>query len=61
MSVILSLCSNVIFPPQMLVLYLCSVPTAEVPGDAMSKCSGGIQGEGPASHHKTTRAKKHTT
>lgn len=37
--------------------YLCSVPTAEAPGDAMSECSGGIQGEGPASRHKTTRDK----
>lgn len=37
--------------------YLCSVPTAEAPGDAMSGCSGGIQGEGPASHHKTTGGK----
>lgn len=34
--------------------YLCSVPTAEVPGDAMSECSGGIQGEGPTLHHMTT-------
>lgn len=38
--------------------HLCSVPMGEAPGDAMSKCSGDIQGEGPASRHKTTR-KKH--
>lgn len=37
--------------------YLCSVPTAEAPGDAMSECSGGIQGEGPTLHHMTTREK----
>lgn len=35
--------------------HLCSVPTVEAPGDAMSECSGGIQGGGPASRHKTTR------
>lgn len=37
--------------------YLCSVPMAEVPGDATSECSGGIQGEGPTLHHMTTRDK----
>lgn len=35
--------------------HLCSVPTVEAPGDAMSECSGDIQGGGPASRHKTTR------
>lgn len=37
--------------------HLCSVPMVEAPGDAMSKCSGDIQGEGPVSRHKTTRTK----
>lgn len=37
--------------------HLCSVPTVEAPGDAMSKCSGDIQDEGPASRHKTTGEK----
>lgn len=41
--------------------HLCSVPMVEAPGDAMSKCSGDIQGGGPASRHKTTRKKKETT
>lgn len=36
------------------ILYLCSVPTAEAPGDAMSECSDGIQDEGPTLHHMTT-------
>lgn len=44
--------------PYMTPGHLCSVPMAEAPDDAMSKCSGDIQGEGPASRHKTTR-KKH--
>lgn len=35
--------------------HLCSVPMVEAPGDAMSKCSGDIQGAGPTSRHKTTR------
>lgn len=35
--------------------HLCSVPMVEAPGDAMSECSGDIQGEGPASRRKTTR------
>ena len=34
--------------------YLCSAPMVEAPGGAMSGCSGGIQGEGPVSHHRTT-------
>lgn len=44
--------------PSMNPGHLCSVPMGEAPGDAMSKCSGDIQVEGPASRHKTTR-KKH--
>lgn len=38
--------------------YLCSVPMVEAPGDAMSECSDGIQGEGPTLHHMTTKDKR---
>lgn len=45
--------------PDLTCWYLCSVPTAEAPGDAMSECSGGIQGEGPTLHHMTTKERRY--